>query len=136
MKKEIFLAVTLALSACGGGQSANVVGEAPTAIPEKPIKTEQTVRRYLKSTLKDPDSMKGFEITEPRMGKYYGGMFNGFKKVPAWYVCYTYNAKNSYGGYTGYKTDVAFFTGNAILQAPNNPREGVYGDGWSEFSCF
>ena len=132
----------LAVTACGNQPVSTSVSEANqeggnVAIqnPAKPADAEASVRRYLKYTLKDPDSMKGFEISEPRLGKYYGGMFNGFKKVPSWYVCFGYNAKNSYGGYTGYKSYVAFFEGNAIIQAPNNPSQGVQ-DGFREFNCY
>tara|TARA_R110000824_G_scaffold63944_2_gene167547 strand:- start:2710 stop:3108 length:399 start_codon:yes stop_codon:yes gene_type:complete len=131
MKKLVLGWFLVALTACG---TQNVDISTTASIPNKPLYSETTVRGYLKDLLKDPDSMKAFEISEPRLGKYYGGMFNGFKTVPSWYVCYGYNAKNSYGGYAGFKSYVAFFEGEMIIPAPNNHGPPVQ-DGYREFSC-
>ena len=88
------------------------------AWPPKPSNTRKYVTDYLNNSLKDPDSLKDFSITEPRKGWWTAGIFNGFKNEPLWYVCYSYNAKNSYGGYVGKKNYVLFFEGDQAKDAP------------------
>ncbi len=51
---------------------------------------------YLKPLLKDPDSLKQFDIVSVRQMQYFNGAWeSGFR------VCFEYNAKNSYGAYSG-----------------------------------
>jgi hypothetical protein len=110
---------------------ADSYGPAPTG-------TKQIVLSYLARTLKDPESMKGFAIQEPKKGALYGGITNGFKMEPQWYVCYTFNAKNSYGGYTGQTEFVMWFKNGAISQYPSNvinPFETNGGNANHQFNC-
>lgn len=62
----------------------------------------------LKSELKDPDSVQIKSITKPRRG--YASYGFGTKEY-GWHVDVTYNAKNSYGGYTGYETRQYIYNG-------------------------
>lgn len=67
---------------------------------------EPVVKRYLATTLKDPDSVKQFQIVSgPTYITWYQGLLGGGGHEGGWLVCYDYNAKNSYGGYTGVKRD-------------------------------
>lgn len=123
MKKFTLLCCVGLLAACGAQQNTAVKSSPDdkveeVAFPPKPSDARALVMSYLNSSLKDPDSLKDFSITEPRKGRFYGGMFNGFRKEPAWYVCYTYNAKNSYGGYVGTKRYVQFFEGDVAKSIP------------------
>ena len=65
-------------------------------------KTITAAQDSIKATLKDPDSAKFQNI---RIADYDGG------KV----VCGEINAKNSYGGYVGYKRFVAGISGSTIF---------------------
>jgi hypothetical protein len=65
-------------------------------------KTITAVQDSIKATLKDPDSAQFQNI---RIADYDGG------KV----VCGEINAKNSYGGYVGYKSFVAGISGSTIF---------------------
>jgi hypothetical protein len=57
---------------------------------------ELWVRSHLTSVLKDPDSFKQFVMTNLYKGSLWRGAIGG-GTLPVWV---TYNAKNSYGGYT------------------------------------
>ena len=77
---------------------------------------EQQIHQYLNDTLLDPDSAKiriapprkVFKIYEtddrPSQPKYY----------PCYLVCAEVNAKNTFGGYTGWQTKIYRFVGGGI----------------------
>lgn len=76
-----------------------------TAGPE-PTKqqVEPVVRTWIQSRLKDPDSLKQFEIINIMRTRYFLGAPIAHKgTAEGWLVCFQYNAKNSYGGYVGVK---------------------------------
>jgi hypothetical protein len=72
-------------------------------------RVEELVLRDIRSKLKDPDSIKQFEVTAPTyinrppqqwaLGFWVNTMPR--PQVIGWYVCAQYNAKNSYGAYAG-----------------------------------
>lgn len=64
--------------------------------------------------LKDPYSVQGFVITPPRPGGVWTGLV-GQGLVPAWYSCVMYNAKNSFGAYTGMKPFVYFIRHDRVV---------------------
>jgi hypothetical protein len=66
----------------------------------------------LRTTLKDPYSIRDFKLCEPRQIEAYYGI----DWVRAhWIVTVNFNAKNSYGGYTGpTQFDVEFENGEAV----------------------
>lgn len=104
----------LCLSACATYSSTNATESEPDA-GERPSneQAEKAVKEYLRSTLKDPDSIKNFEMTsEPSKTTWYRGLLNGGGHAAGWIVCYKYNAKNSYGGYVGLKNESIVLTRN------------------------
>lgn len=85
----------------GPGDTVAPIGEAPTAAA-----AEKAVLDRLRVTLKDPDSMKQFRVTGgPIPFTWYRGLLFGGGYDQAWLVCFEYNAKNSYGAYTGLASD-------------------------------
>lgn len=107
MKKVAICLVVLSVSACGvSQQDAKKLNYGPS-----PKNYESEVVSLLKSELKDPDSVKISSITKPRRG--YASYGFGTKEY-GWYIDVVYNAKNSYGAYTGYQE-----------------REYVYNNGYS-----
>lgn len=67
---------------------------------------DAAIRGYLLATLKDPDSLKQYRMTTiPTAFSWYRGLLHGGGDDAAWLVCFEYNAKNSYGGYTGVKSE-------------------------------
>ncbi len=76
-----------------------------------PKNYKQLIKSYYENVLKDPYSVKYKEITKPKKtanaitGEYY------------YFVCATINAKNSYGGYTGWTTDTFNIKNGEILSS-------------------
>ena len=71
-----------------------------------PNNYEQLVKDYLDRNLKDPDSLTRLKIDSPVAGRYWAGLLYGGNYIYGYRSCVSYNAKNSYGGYTGVKTYV------------------------------
>ena len=86
-----------------------------------PRNYQRQIRQYLNDTLLDPDSAKiriapprkVFKIYEtddrPSQPKYY----------PCYLVCAEVNAKNTYGGYTGWQTKRYRFTNGSMEDEQN-----------------
>lgn len=77
-----------------------------TTVPrgEKPdiSEAQKLVMPYLKRSLKDFDSMKDYQfLSGPH--RTVATLVNGDYQE-AWMICVEYNAKNSYGGYIGIRT--------------------------------
>ncbi|MBR3913322.1 MAG: hypothetical protein IKJ28_03730 [Alphaproteobacteria bacterium] len=76
---------------------------------KKPNKkdVENTAHELIKDVLKDPDSVKFKKMTDPvrcyRAGDY------GYIFEYGWCFVVSYNAKNSYGGYVGYKDAIFLY---------------------------
>lgn len=98
------LLFTLALSGCSSAPKAPPInidaGVKPTS-----AEAETAVRQYLARSLKDPESLKQFAMRQIIGTGWSRGWANGGGTERGWLVCFEYNAKNSYGGYTGLKVD-------------------------------
>lgn len=86
---------------------------------EKPDKStyELKVKTYFEGCLKDPESAK-YKFEKPIKGWYGKTLSNlaGPRKIDyGWIVLVRVNAKNSYGGYTGYKSYNCLFRGKELL---------------------
>lgn len=85
------------------GCASKPPAELPAPGPEPTAaQAEKIARDYLARVLKDPDSLKQFALVRGPYRKDY--------QITRWspwnsgyIVCFTYNAKNSYGGYVGPK---------------------------------
>lgn len=106
MRRIICIIGMAALSGCATPQTGETIstrGPMPTA-----AQAESAIRQYLAQNLKDPDSLKQFQVTSaPREMSWYRGLINGGGNDQAWLVCYEYSAKNSYGAYGGLVRDGA-----------------------------
>ncbi|RWP44278.1 MAG: hypothetical protein EOR04_04990 [Mesorhizobium sp.] len=91
MRKLISLAALCAAVSCGPA----LAGPKPLPSPWKLYLADD-----IKSTLKDPYSVRGAQLSDPFI---YRGK---------WAVCVAYNAKNSFGGYVGAKPYMYTFTGS------------------------
>lgn len=97
----------------------------------KPSNVGSSVRSHLNENLKDPYSLRELSFTEVKHGGMWTGVINQ-GMVPSWYSCVRYNAKNSYGGYTGRK-DYVFFIRNDKVVGTFDKKED---NGFSEHSCW
>jgi hypothetical protein len=94
----------LAIAGCAtptSGPDVMPAGPSPTV-----AQAEAEIRNVLGRLLKDPDSVKQFEMDGmPRYVSWYRGLINGGGHESAWLWCFSYNAKNSFGAYVGVKRD-------------------------------
>jgi hypothetical protein len=65
---------------------------------------DRVIKSYLDHSLKDPDSIKQYRFISLHKTRWLRGSLNGGGSEEGWLACFEYNAKNSYGGYTGVKT--------------------------------
>ena len=130
MKKLLLiLFVAASVAACSGSVNEQSVTSALTPYePIYPENYEAKIKEYLKYSLKDYDSMKGFKVTsKPKIGLFnYGAFMKGPEGKNfgnrLYFACATYNAKNSYGGYIGYKVSAYFFDAGILIRAGEGDR--------------
>ena len=99
-----WLAAAIALTGC----TALPVQRSPTAQEldpgpkPSPDDANAAVKGYLRESLKDPDSLKDFELKSIVSHNWSDGGRTGVVFYNSgWAACVSYNAKNSYGGYVG-----------------------------------
>ncbi|MCX8602608.1 MULTISPECIES: hypothetical protein [unclassified Gilliamella] len=104
MKKLLFTAIFLGVFALTGCTTSKqetyytlTQEEIDNSHPEKlPVNYKSLIRNFFATSLKDPDSAK-FVFYKPVRA------YSASTKTVFWMVQVDVNAKNSYGGYTGYK---------------------------------
>lgn len=123
MKVSLAIALTLGLSGCVQPPSAVPLDQLNSPQPAGIAPTDEealhALKFHLERSLKDPGSVKQFRVlTQPTWaiwrgtGTWINAMDGG------WLVCYELNAKNSYGGYTGLKTQGVVFHRNGDRLVP------------------
>ncbi|MBA5234749.1 hypothetical protein H2Y56_21960 [Pectobacterium aroidearum] len=88
------LACLFFLTGCVAPMTKNEVAAA--SYQQLPSDYQEKIKQYFESRLKDPDSAK-YRFSEPRKA------FTEATRHFAYVVPVAVNAKNSYGGYTGFK---------------------------------
>ena len=120
--------LSLLLAACAASQPAH----APVQISMRTVRSanygvypknyERQIRQYLNETLLDGDSARIRIITPPRKVlrlSNQGVQGSGRAGWDAFYLaCADVNAKNAYGGYTGWQTKMFRFKNNTIEGNP------------------
>ena len=83
-----------------------------------PSNYEIIVKSYMEASLKDPFSTQYKLISFPE--KYWIG--GGLERpgVYGYRACVTYNAKNSFGAYVGYKTVLMLIKNNSVVKTIEN----------------
>lgn len=86
-----------------GSAGVNWAAMNPGKVPDLEAAQAQAKRAIL-DVLKDPDSAQ-FRSTTPFFKTLYNyGLSSVGNSEPLWALCIEVNAKNSYGGYTGYES--------------------------------
>ena len=116
-KLHSFGAIASALLIFGGCASAPSEQQLATADYGAPPRDyERVIHEYFDATLKDPASIQYKEVTEPRKDWVRDAPIAGYQMHYGWIVKATINAKNSYGGYVGFKTYSFLFRGEQIIE--------------------
>ncbi|WP_416413760.1 hypothetical protein [Pantoea sp. App145] len=85
----------------------------------EPKKYKPLVENAIKDLLKDPDSAKFSDFTQPRKEV----MVQNSQFVYGYSTCVFVNAKNSYGGYVGKQLYWVFIRNNEVLRVTNTNGE-------------
>jgi len=84
-------------------------------VGEKPTNYKELLESSTKAMLKDPDSAKFSNFTEPKKEV----MVANTDFVYGYSICFSVNAKNSYGGYVGNQLYWGFIRNGKVLRVQN-----------------
>jgi len=109
------LLLSLGLCGCATYPTQQEIAAADNGPQLDPDQYVAKIREAMELRLKDPDSAQ-YKFISATKAFYPGGPVARFKTTTyGWSVKFLVNAKNSYGGYTGYSPYKAFFQGDKIL---------------------
>lgn len=95
--------------------SANDCGQQPT-----PADVDASVQAYIKGVnWKDPDSVQVRNVLMQPCKRMWKGLINGGGYETGWEIDFEVNAKNSYGGYTGFELKSIVRTPDGIIHWDN-----------------
>ena len=115
VSRLIAFAFILTLTGCASGPTAQQIAAADYGSPVDQEQAEAQVKLYFKGVLKDPYSAH-YQFGRAYRGYVVGSAFEG-RQLSAGYLLDTQvNAKNSYGGYTGYKSYRFLFQSGALVK--------------------
>ncbi len=121
---SLFSLISTGCTTAGGGLlNTNTVEDAGNM----PLNYESSIMNYLERNLKDPYSVKGLRISKPVLTQCAVGMYGPFN---GWRVTASYNAKNSYGAYTGLQEEFYWFHGEQIKGVGDSPNFCPEASGW------
>jgi hypothetical protein len=100
----------LALALCG----CAAVG--PPDFGPQPSNPGEAINRWFLANLKDPSSLQVAGTSGPSP---FAGHAGGWKE--GWVYCVTFNAKDSYGGYTGFETWGFLLRNEQVVVVDNGP---------------
>lgn len=120
---SIVAAFALGLTACASAPVIQPISALRAPSPTTPAPSDAeavaALQAHLARTLKDPDSIKQFRVlTSPAWATWRGTGYWANSMDGGWLVCYEVNAKNSYGGYTGLRTEGVVFHVNSGRLVP------------------
>lgn len=118
----IILGIGLSAAGC---QTTSTEG---SGIAPPPPNYRALIVEKVKSTLKDPYSIRSAQISEPAPG--FVGLLNGGTQMV---VCTRFNAKNSFGAYTGVETFLFAFSNGKLLGMGQNALAGCENRTYSPF---
>lgn len=120
--RKLLMISALALGGCQTDGGAPTASNAPPAAP--PANYRQLAAAYVKSSFKDPYSIRDAEIAAPKMGSGPSLNSDGFKTP--WVVCIRANAKNAMGAYTGRKFTAIAMNETSVTNAWDAPEATGY----------
>lgn len=107
-------ACAIALAGCQTDGATSVAAASADAGPP-PANYRQIATAYVKSSFKDPYTIRDAEIAAPVPGRGPSLNADGFKTP--WVVCVKANAKNAMGAYTGRKVTALAVSGERVVNS-------------------
>jgi hypothetical protein len=127
MRKIVAAMVATSLAGCATPNPAELKLRNDSGPEPAAAEVDARVRSYLARSLKDPDSLKQFKLLRTYRSVWSRGWARGGDAEAGWVACYEYNAKNSYGAYTGLKTEGLIFRNlNGTFEELPEARPYVY----------
>ena len=121
------LVVGLVVAGCttpgGGVMNTNI----PEDAGKEPKSYEQTIKAYLRTALRDPNSMIDFEVDPPALSSCSVGIYGAFH---GWRVTTRWNSKNGFGGYTGRQRGFFWFHGESLKGFSEDSTSCPEAPGW------
>ncbi|MEM0909959.1 MAG: hypothetical protein AAGJ37_03235 [Pseudomonadota bacterium] len=111
MKVLLSTLLLVLLTGCQNLPSPNETNDANYGI--YPDQYEGIAKNYLKTELRDPESVEFRGITEPRK-HWIGDKVTGIKY--GYLVCVDVNSKNVFGKMTGYRTDAVLIRDGDVIK--------------------
>jgi hypothetical protein len=108
------LALVIILSVCAGCATPSREAMATADYGPYPTDYEQQIKQVIEPTLRDPWSAH-YQFTAPQKGWAGGNALVTIKTRYGWIVGVSVNAKNGFGGYTGWKQYSFLVTGGQVL---------------------
>lgn len=120
MKRTLGILIMLMISSCTSMPTKDELEGADYGIPPKDNKVGEVYEQIIRGTLIDPSSIQTRNIQQPQ--KFWTK--NGKRLSAFWLICGEVNAKNRFGGYTGFKPEMVWFKtgqGGVLQSIPGNP---------------
>jgi hypothetical protein len=110
----VLVACALALAGCQTDGAGSVAAASADAGPP-PANYRQVAAAYVKTSFKDPYTIRDAEIAAPKPGRGPSLNADGFKTP--WVICVRANAKNAMGAYTGRKVTALAVSGDLVVNS-------------------
>lgn len=121
MKKAFLILFIVVLAGCTSPPTKEELSIADYGSPVSQEEGQAIVMSFFGAYLKDPDSAL-YKFSKINKGYYKEGVLDGGKLYTG-YACVVWvNAKNSFGGYTGYKTYNVVIKNGRVIKAVKKDR--------------
>ncbi|MEW5666227.1 hypothetical protein AB1288_07815 [Pseudomonas putida] len=115
VSRILALSFILALAGCASGPTPEQIASIDYGPPVDQEQAESKVKFYFEGVLKDPYSAQ-YQFGKAQKGYVVGSAFDGRQLYAGYTMDVRVNAKNSYGGYTGYKAYRFVFQSGALIK--------------------
>lgn len=123
MRSLVAAALAITLAGCAQIKAPTDAEAAAADYGPFPADFEQTIRRFNAARLKDPASAQYAAWSAPQT--YWFGTRD--TSTYGYLVCVALNAKNSFGGYTGFQTDGYLLRGGVVVRFFQRGQYGASG---------
>lgn len=114
MRLLLSLLVTLLLAGCVAAPTQEEISHADYGNPVTQEAAVHAVKQYFLGRLKDPESAQ-YRFGTVAQNYWIGSVFEGRKLTAGYSIKVDVNAKNSYGGYVGFKSYTFLVHNNKVI---------------------
>lgn len=115
IRRFTMISALAVLAGCASGPTPQDIAAADYGTPIPQEQAEQRVKQYFSGTLKDPASAQ-YQFSQAQKGYIIGSAVEGKPLYAGYIISVNVNAKNSFGGYTGYQGYQFLFQNGAMVK--------------------